>query len=264
MRISSNENIKMIMDILNEVLTSKGLSELSPNIKKFVLNRCEYYHKNRLNYKNTKEANKSIIRESYNYIQKMTIQKKNPNNLSNMHKKSSDFDLRLQEHQNNFNTLINGKQPDEIDFSDKTEEEVDPIPVSNMEYIMNQTLADREKELISITNKYNSDSNVEKWLTNDGNNENIKLVIKDEVNMKDVKNISSKKQVRFLDEQRDQPSHIEDKQDILDEIKDFIKNQKSDMLKTDILERLDTIIKNQDAILKHLGLKKQNPTASLH
>tara|TARA_B100001559_G_C16471538_1_gene609246 strand:- start:166 stop:960 length:795 start_codon:yes stop_codon:yes gene_type:complete len=264
MRISSNENIKMIMDILNEVLTSKGLSELNSGVKQFVVNRCEHYHKNRLKYKNTKEANKSIIRESYNYIQKMTVQKKNPNNLSNMHKKSSDFDMRLQEHQNNFNTLINGSQPDEIDFSDKIEEEVEAIPVSNMEYIMNQTLADREKELISITTKYNSNDNVEKWLTNDGNNQNVKLVIKDDVNMKDVKNISSKKQVRFKDEESNYPSQINDKQDILDEIKDFIKNQKSDMLKQDILERLDTIIKNQDEILKHLGLKKQNPTMSLH
>ena len=95
MRISSNENIKMIMDILNEVLSSKGLSELNSGVKQFVVNRCEHYHKNRLKYKNTKEANKSIIRESYNYIQKMTVQKKNPNNLSNMHKKSSDFDMRL-------------------------------------------------------------------------------------------------------------------------------------------------------------------------
>ena len=82
--------------------------------------------------------------------------------------------------------------------------------------------------------------------------------------MKDVKTINSKKQVRFEDEESNHPSQINDKQDILDEIKHFIKNQKSDMLKQDILERLDTIIKNQDDILKHLGLKKQNPTMSLH
>jgi hypothetical protein len=260
MRISSQENITLIMDILNEVILSNGNVDMVPNIKNFVIERCSYYHKNRLNYKNIKEVNKFIMRDGYNYMQKLSVKNKNPNNLSDLHKKGNDFDLRLKEHQSNFTTLINGNKPKEIDFSDKTQD--DEIPVDNMEYIVNQTMADREKELIKITNKYNSDVEVEKWINNDRDGKNVKLTIKDDVQVKDIKNIGSKKQVRFKDDLTD--IHNKYENDILDEIKDFIKNQKDNAINAEILNKLDTININQERIIKLLTAKKSNPTASLN
>ena len=80
MRISSQENITLIMDILNEVILSNGNVDMVPNIKNFVIERCSYYHKNRLNYKNIQEVNKFIMRDGYNYMQKLSVKNKNPNN----------------------------------------------------------------------------------------------------------------------------------------------------------------------------------------
>ena len=46
--------------------------------------------------------------------------------------------------------MINPKKPNKIDFSDNQED----FPIQNLDVIMNQTLADRQKELESITQKY--------------------------------------------------------------------------------------------------------------
>ena len=52
---------------------------------------------------------------------------------------------------------------------------------------------------------------------------------------------------------------------IISEIKQFITNQKDESSNIIIIEKLDTIIKNQNLIIKHLNIeKKQNPTAILN
>ena len=72
------------------------------------------------------------------------------------------FSRKLENQQNNFNKMINPKKPKEIDFTDNKEDE----PIKNLDFIMTQTLADRQKELELITNKYNTNSQktAQKWL----------------------------------------------------------------------------------------------------
>ena len=64
------------------------------------------------------------------------------------------FSRKLENQQNNFNKMINPKKPNEIDFTDDNEDK----PIKNLDFIMTQTLADRQKELEFITNKYNTNS----------------------------------------------------------------------------------------------------------
>ena len=269
--ISSSQNIGVIMDVVSEILESQQLIHHSKNVKTFIINRCQWYHQNRFKYKNLKDMNKRVIQESYQYLMKMKQQSINPNNLANIHsKKGNDFELRLKDHQNNFNTLINGNKPDEIDFSDKLEEDI--IDTNNIDYIMSQTLADREKELEKITTRYseNSKEKAEQWLNSE--NSTIKLDIKENVSLNDTINIPSSivknsikpnKKVRFNDNTND----INDGMDknIISEIKQFITNQKDESSNIIIIEKLDTIIKNQKLIIKHLNIeKKRNPTAILN
>ena len=58
--------------------------------------------------------------------------------------------------------MINPKKPKEIDFSYGSEN----FPLGNLDSIMSQTLADRQKELESIQNKYSTDDKkqAQKWL----------------------------------------------------------------------------------------------------
>lgn len=269
--ISSSQNIGVIMDVVSEILESQQLMHHNKNVKTFIINRCQWYHQNRFKYRDLKDMNKRVIQESYQYLMKMKQQSVNPNNLSNIHsKKGKDFELRLKDHQNNFNTLINGNKPDEIDFSDKLEEDI--IDTNNIDYIMSQTLADREKELEKITTTYsgNNKEKAEQWLNSE--NSTVKLDIKENVSLNDTinippsivkKSIKSNKKVRF----NDNVNGINDGMDknIISEIKQFITNQKDESSNIIIIEKLDTIIKNQNLIIKHLNIeKKRNPTTILN
>ena len=76
--------------------------------------------------------------------------------------------------------MIKLKKPNEINFEDQ---EDDPMPPENLETIMSQTLADREKELKFITQKY-SDENKKKHKIGlqkitQMHKENINLTIKE-------------------------------------------------------------------------------------
>ena len=193
----------------------------------------------------------------------MSKQKKqtNPNDLSQIHsKKGNDFDLRLKEHETNFNTLINGNKPGEIDFSDNVEED-EAIPEDNMEYIMNQTLADRQKELSRITQSYNQDEakTAESLNTKETS---MKLNISESVPLNDVKNLKQKR-VTFKDEKMPKNEKIRNNE-IIKEIKSFIEEQKINDINDKILERLSIIEKNQNKLLKHFGLLKENPTSALN
>lgn len=264
--ISSKENMNVIMDIFDEILKKQNLKYLTKDMKQFTYNRCQWYHKNRLKYNGLKEMNKRVIQEGYSYLQNKRQQTANPNNLSNLHsKQGQDFELRLKDHQENFNTLINGNKPDEIDFTDNIEEET--IDTNNMSYIMSQTLADREKELNNITNKYSetNKAQAEKWLNSE--KPNIKLNIKEPVSLEsdithinrneNINNTQKKnRKVRFNDDINDT--------DFVNEIKEFIKAQQNNSIYIDIVDKLDAIVKNQTIIMKHLGIEKnQNPTSIL-
>ncbi len=259
MSVISNENINLLLEVLSE---SNPHPNMINALKSFVVNRANNYHRNRLKYGSITDMNKRIIQEGYNYMSKQKKQI-NPNDLSQIHsKKGNDFDLRLKEHETNFNTLINGNKPNEIDFSDKVEEE-EAIPVDNMKYIMNQTLADREKELTRITQAYKADeAKTAEWLN--AKETNIKLNISESVPLDNVKNIKPKR-VTFKDEEnKNVINNNIINSNVVEEIKSFIVEQKINDINNKILERLDVIEKNQKLLMKHFKLIKENPTMSLN
>ena len=72
------------------------------------------------------------------------------------------FDKGLETQKQHFDKMINAEKPKEIDFSDSKKD----LPLDNLDAIMGQTLADREKELRMITNQYSNKDReaAQKWL----------------------------------------------------------------------------------------------------
>ena len=107
------------------------------------------------NFKNLSEINKIILDNIYKYLLDNQTKKKisvvNDNELLSKNNFNDNFEAAKQ----NFDNMIKLKKPNEINFEDQ---EDDPMPPENLETIMSQTLADREKELKFITQKY-SDEN---------------------------------------------------------------------------------------------------------
>ena len=82
------------------------------------------------------------------------------------------FDKNLAAKQKAFEEGINLKKPKEIDFSDGSKD----FPMDNLGVIMNQTLADRQRELEQITSSFSKSQQEEatKWLNN-GETPKIKI-----------------------------------------------------------------------------------------
>ena len=101
---------------------------------------------------------------------------------------------KLAEKQKDFENGITLKKPKEIDFSDGSED----FPIDNLDVIMNQTLADRQKELEQITSGFSKKQQEEasKWLNN-GETPKIKIfdnvIVENEV----IKPTKPTKKVRF-------------------------------------------------------------------
>ncbi len=260
MSLKSNENLNLLFEVLTE---SNPHPSIKNKLKSFVVDRANYYHRNRLKFGSITDMNKKIIQEGYNYMSKQP-QQTNSNNVLEIHsKKGKDYDLRLKEHETNFNTLINGNKPNEIDFSDNVEEE-EAIPVDNMKYRMEQTLADRQQELSRITQAYTQqdEAKAAEWLNT--KETSTKLNISETVPLNDVKKIKRKK-VTFEEDNMNVKivSNNFPNAEIIKEIKSFIEKQKINDINDKILERLMIIEKNQNIILKHFDLLRSNPTITL-
>ena len=151
------------------------------------------------------------------------------------------FEKNLAATQKDFNENINLK-PREIDFTDGGED----FPIGNLDVIMNQTLADRQKELEQITSGFSQTQKEEatKWLNN---GETPKIKIGGNVNMEN-EIIKPKKKVRF---------EIKERKNTVSNFFSKLKVKKQD--NSDIIEKLDKIISNQEIIIKLLKkMKKKN------
>ena len=181
-------NEKNNKDIVWNVFLSNNKDDwrkLSRQYKKDLLiyfeGQCNKYEKQKYQmHKNINEINKLILSDCNVYLNSINYGNNyyNDNNIENLYgKKDSEFEIKLKQQQENFSKMINGNKPEEIDFSDKNTDSA----IHNMDYLMNQTMADRENELKSITTKYNTDNKTLKWINNDNENNIVKLNIKDDV-----------------------------------------------------------------------------------
>ncbi|MCH1613010.1 MAG: hypothetical protein L7S72_06910 [Flavobacteriales bacterium] len=136
-----------------------------------------------------------------------------------------------------FEDGINLKKPKEIDFSDGSED----FPTGNLDNIMNQTLADRQRELEQITSGFSKAQQEEatKWLNN-GETPKIKI-LDNEVELKNEV-IKPQKKVRFeITENKEKTP-----------VTNFFSKLKVKNENNDIIQKLDKIISNQEIIIKML------------
>ena len=73
--------------------------------------------------------------------------------------KDGDFSLKLKSREEAFNSLINKPKPNQVTFEEKEQD----VPSQNLDVLMKQSLADREKELQLILNN-KGDKKAEEWL----------------------------------------------------------------------------------------------------
>ena len=112
-----------------------------------------------------KDINQQIIGQCYNFIlSKQQRIKSNTIKIEEPLNKRELFEKNLALKQKDFTEGINLKKPKEIDFTDGGED----FPIGNLDVIMNQTLADRQKELEQITSGFSKIQQEEatKWLNN--------------------------------------------------------------------------------------------------
>ena len=295
MSIVSQENQSMLYDIILDIIVENNFRlPDNINIQSFIDDRCRYFHSNRFDFGTKEEINKKIIGLCYNYVlsnvksspPQMQQQQQSPQDFQTMgimnNRSNQDmFDMTLKAKTQDFENAMAIKKPKDIDFEDKNEE--DQMPIQNLDEIMSQTLADRERELQNITEKYSNNQKQKalKWLNQENNEENITMNVEEstpkitiqeatDVNL-NINKVSTGKRVTFKLESDNKKISTEKpvQQSIrpfvessLNEIKKEKSQEKSISLsekleiKINLLEiKLDTIVSNQNKIIEMLNNK---------
>ena len=266
MSVQSDNNKQMLFELLKSIGLDNKMQINDSELYNFINQQCNYFHINRidLGYGNDLEGmNKKVVEGGYNFI--MSNQNKQTVKVENIQLSTREvFDKNLATQESQFKKMINPKKPNKIDFSDNQED----LPIPNLDIIMNQTLADRQKELESITQKYNTEDQekAQKWLNRD--NETPKLKIEKNSNI-DLGNstikINKKKRVTWDDENANAQERSQAWAEHLSELErekskkntnvsNFLSKlkQKPIVKDDDIISKLDIIISNQNEILKLL------------
>jgi len=281
MSINSNENKKMLWDLLSPTFP-ENLS-IHQRMKKFIDDISTTLHRDRFKYKsNIMQMNKILLSESKKYLtkcmQESNQNQKNIQRAGQMQERSmvnsrnydkfttkkehtTTFEKRLRDKQEKFNQLIDGKKPKAIDFSDKMDK-----PISTMNSLIDSTLAEREKELSSITSSYNK-KDVEKWLQNGGNieststNISIKNEIKGILKPIEIGKEESQKRVTFEVKEKtsNEKTPAQETTTFFSRLKQRSNSSDRELLQQ-IIENQKTLMEQNSTILKHLN--KSN-TASL-
>ena len=242
MSVASNENKQMLMDLMKSIGDSNNCIINEPQLSQFVNEKCNYFHTQRFEFSDLNEINKKIVELSYNFIMSNQPRSNIPQQKAPPVSKREMFDVGLATQEAQFKKMINPKKPKEIDFSDGS----DDFPVGNLDTIMNQTLADRQKELESIQNKYSTDDKkqAQKWLNREEDStpkikieKTSNLVLDNTIQVK-----SERKRVTFdINEKTNNENTLQ---------KLFLKlKPKKEMTNNDITEKLTEIISNQEKFL---------------
>ena len=159
MSVNTNSNKELLYELLQSVITENNFNINVQTLVSLIDNQCSEYELKKQNFNGLSEINKIILDNCYKFF--LENQLKHVSNISEVNdndlfkKKKNTFDDKLKTIKNDFDNMIKLKQPDEIKFEDEEEPE---MPPENLETIMNQTLADREKELQMITQKYSNEN----------------------------------------------------------------------------------------------------------
>ena len=242
-------NKQLLLEVVDEQYGHYNIKQ-NTGFMGFYNNIYKYYQRNSGEYSSIQEVNKKIIQESIEFIKKNVTQYANNekrvdntgfNNMSLKQIDATDlryvkddkFDIKLKKREDDFSGLMNAGKPKDIDFTFKNE---DDLPAESLNKLLGQTLADREKELANITNKYNTNGleDAAKWLK-----------INEEEKNKGRKKLKEEKKVSFNIEEVDTDTTVNS---LLSKLKPA--NDSNDS--NDIMKILNTILNNQKEILNLL------------
>ena len=201
------KNMSMIHELMKTIISDNNLKPVN-KLPKFIESKCAYFHANRFEFGSLNEINKKIVEMSYNFI--MSNQPRNQTRQTLQQQiidKKQQFEMGLEAQKQSFDKMINPKKPKEIDFTDGGED----FPIENLDKIMNQTLADRQRELERITQQYSQDDRekAKTWLNTKESEEStpkIKIDNSSSLRLNNTIDVSREKRVRFTINEDSQPS----------------------------------------------------------
>ena len=246
MSVQTDNNKQMLFELLKSIGSDNNMKINDSELYNFINGQCNYFHINRINLglgNNLEAMNKKIVEGGYNFI--MSNQTKPKLKVENQELSRREvFDKSLATQESQFKEMINPQKPKKIDFSDNQED----LPIQNLDIIMNQTLADRQKELESITQKYNTEDQekAQKWLNRENETPKLKIEKNTDIKLDNTIKINNKKRVSFNIEDNDNKTK--------NNVRNFLSKlkQKPVIKNDDIMNKLDMIISNQNEILKLL------------
>ena len=170
-------NKQLLLEIIGEQYKHYNIKQ-NQGFMGFYSNIYKFYQRNQHEYRNIQEVNKKIIQESIGFIKKNITRYATNNNIQERsdnislkqidstdlrYVKDDKFDMKLKKREDEFTGLMNAGKPDEIDFSFNKDDE---LPAADLNKLLGQTLADREKELENVQRKYNKNGieDAAKWL----------------------------------------------------------------------------------------------------
>ena len=195
----------------------------------------------------------------------------------------------MKKKKNDFISHINPKQK-EIDFSDPNKDQ----PINNLDIIMNQTLADRQKELMQITHQYNNTNQTKDWLNTKLTNKSdfepsqpveiLKIDTSSDLKLETQEIKRKEKRVSFNIEDANTPLSMNSllsklkrksepqntkKVDMVRPINDsvntvFIENKKKEEHLLTLIEKFNIVILNQENVLKEINNIKSNQDKILY
>ena len=242
MSINSDVNKQMLLEICSGI---KEEYVRDNSFLQFLDNICDKYQGNRFQYSNLQEINKNILEELVYYIgereknQMKEIRetvRQRPLEMNRELKtieaselkvqKDEGFSMKLKSREEAFKSLIEKPVPPSVEFADKNQD----VPSQNLDVLMNQSLADREKELQMILNN-GPDKKAKEWLKSVETSENKK---------------SQDKKVRF--------EESEEKKPMLNLLSKLKTNNVNNVMNTnnETITLLKEILENQKEILNIL------------
>ena len=251
MSVVDSKNKQMLFELLKSIGNENNFVIDDNQLLTFINQKSAYFHANRFEFdfgSDLNAINKKIVEQGYNLImsnQPRKVSQNAPSQEIQQLSKREVFEAGLANQEEQFKKMINPKKPKEIDFSDGSED----FPIQNLDQIMNQTLADRQRELETITQKYSSSDKqkAQQWLNREEDTPRIKIEKSSNVKLDNTISITdnTQKRVRF---EVNEPKRG---------LSNLFSKLKQKTPNNDIINRLDTIISNQEKILKLLTSKKE-------
>ena len=261
MSVSAEENKQMLIDLMKNIMQDNNFTlDNDGELRRFIIEKCNYYHTQRFEFGDLGEINKKIVEMSYNYL---LMKNKRPNQLKTISEENMTrremFNKGLEIQQKNFDNMIQPNKPEEIDFTDANKD----MPINNLNVIMNQTLADRQKALMNITQQYtaNDQTKAKKWLKMSNNEENtpkIQIEHNTSLSLINTIDVSKGKKVRFqVQEKNDNLTGLFSKLKVKSNNNPVTQHRIETGDEKEIIKKLNVIISNQEKILNLLQLKSK-------